>query len=419
MGRGCSDMGDYEKMSKGRMISFNTSSCAPVSEALAKSVIVAIQEVESRKRARRGCDQATFEQAVDFILGDLLKAYSGDSSQYAYRAEGKTNFYGSPVGHSTWKAIMPALIDLGYIEYHKGSSHKNPFDEGSYISGSASRFLATESLIDLAESTGINFDTLSEYYFTEMPKSVLKLKASKRGKLIAKQLPIAETPRTEALAAQVHHLNKYLSKQTLTGGSFEGYRRSFSNGERAGFDWNQGGRLYAVGNSYQHLSGERRASMQINGESVVEVDVSASHLSIYMGEMGHRASDGIDLYAIDGVSRAAVKQYIASSFGLCKLITKWPTAADAEVVAFDVADIREAVCGAIPCLVSLADSGLNWATLQYLEAEALIDAMQSLHDQDIPAYGVHDSLIVPVSGERECREALTRAWRARRWSIAL
>jgi len=138
-----------------------------------------------------------------------------------------------------------------------------------------------------------------------------------------------------------------------------------------------------------------------------------------MGEMGERASDGIDLYAIDGVSRASVKQYIASSFGLAKLINKWPTAADAEVVAFDVADIREAVCGAIPCLVSLADSGLNWATLQYLEAEALIDAMQSLHDQDIPAYGVHDSLIVPVSGKRECREALTRAWRARRWSVAL
>ena len=36
-------MSDYEKMIKGRMISFNTSSCAPASEALAKSVIVAIQ----------------------------------------------------------------------------------------------------------------------------------------------------------------------------------------------------------------------------------------------------------------------------------------------------------------------------------------------------------------------------------------
>ena len=391
----------------------------PSSETLAEDVVSIIQGAEGRKRTRRANDLNSFKQAVDYILGDMLLAYVGESSQYAYRAEGKTNFYGSPVGHSTWKSIMSVLIDLGYIEYFKGTNHKNPFDESSYLSGSASRFLATESLVGLAESHGINFDTLSEHYVTNMPKSVLKLKASKRGKLDAKELPIAETPKTEALAAQVHRLNKYLSKQTLTGGSFEGYRRSFNNGELAGFDWNQGGRLYAVGNSYQHLSGERRAAMQINGEPVVEVDVSASHLSIYMGEMGHRGPDGIDLYAIDGVSRAAVKQYIASSFGLGKLITKWPAAVDAEVVVFDVAVVREAVCGAIPCLVSLADSGLNWATLQYLEAEALIEAMQSLHGQDIPAYGVHDSVIVPISGLKAARNALENTWKVRGWSIRL
>lgn len=412
-------MSDHERMRKGRMIAFNTSACVPSSEALTESVASIIQGAEKRKRARRAKDLKSFKQAVDYILGDMLLAYVGESSQFAYRAEGKTNFYGLPVGHSTWKAIIPVLIDLEYIKYYKGSNHKNPFDEGSYISGSASRFMATESLVGLAKSHGINFDTLSEYYVTEMPKGVVKLKASKRGKLAAKELPIAETPKTEALTAQVHRLNKYLSKQTLTGGSFEGYRRSFNNGELTGFDWNQGGRLYAVGNSYQHLSGERRGLMRINGEPVVEVDVSASHLAIYMGQIGHRALDGIDLYAIDGVSRAAVKQYIASSFGLGKLITKWSAEAQAEVVVFDVAVVREAVCGAIPCLVPLADSGLEWATLQYLEAEALIEAMQSLHEQDIPAYGVHDSLIVPVSGERECREALTRVWRARGWSVAL
>ena len=412
-------MSDHEARRKGRMIAFNTSACMPSSKALTESVASIIQGAERRKRARRAKDLKSFKQAVDYILGDMLLAYVGESSQYAYRAEGKTNFYDSPVGHTTWKSIMPALIDLGYVEYFKGSNYKNPFDEGRYLSGSASRFLATESLISLAESHGINFDTLSEYYVTEMPKSVLKLKASKRGELEAKELPIAETPKIEALIAQVHRLNKYLSKQTLTGGSFEGYRRSFSNGELAGFDWNQGGRLYAVSNSYQHLSGERRAAMQINGEPVVEVDVSASHLSIYMGEMGHRASDGIDLYAIDGMSRAAVKQYIASSFGLAKLITKWPTTADAEVVAFDVVDVREAVCDAIPCLVSLADSGLNWATLQFLEAEALIEAMGLLHAQDVPAYGVHDSLIVPLSRQCDCRRAITQAWKVRGWSIAL
>ena len=402
-------MSDHEARRKGRMIAFNTSACMPSSKALTESVASIIQGAERRKRARRAKDLKSFEQAVDYILGDMLLAYVGESSQYAYRAEGKTNFYGSPVGHTTWKSIMPALIDLGYVEYFKGR----------YLSGSASRFLATESLISLAESHGINFDILSEHYVTEMPKSVLKLKASKRGELEAKELPIAEKPETAALAAQVHRLNKYLSQQTLTGGCFEGYRRSFSNGELASFDWNQGGRLYAVGNSYQHLSGERRAAMQINGEPVVEVDVSASHLSIYMGEMGHRASDGIDLYAIDGMSRAAVKQYIASSFGLAKLITKWPTTADAEVVAFDVVDVREAVCDAIPCLESLADSGLDWSTLQFLEAEALIEAMESLHLQDIPAYSVHDSVIVPISGLKAARNALESTWKVRGWSIRL
>ena len=391
----------------------------PSSETLAEDVVSIIQGAEGRRRARRANDLESFKQAVDYILGDMLLAYVGESSQYAYRAEGKTNFYGSPVGHSTWKSIMPALVDLCYIQYFKGTNHKNPFDEDGYLSGSASRFMATDSLVGLAESHGINFDTLSEYYVTEMPESVLKLKASKRGKLGAKELPIAETLKTDALSAQVHRLNKYLSQQTLTGGCFEGYRRSFSNGELADFDWNQGGRLYAVGNSYQHLSGERRAAMQINGEPVVEVDVSASHLSIYMGEMGHRASDGIDLYAIDGVSRAAVKQYIASSFGLAKLINKWPTAADAEVVAFDVVDVREAVCDAIPCLESLADSGLDWSTLQFLEAEALIEAMESLHVQNIPAYSVHDSLIVPASCLGLARRALEAAWESRGWSIRL
>jgi hypothetical protein len=89
------------------------------------------------------------------------------------------------------------------------------------------------------------------------------------------------------------------------------------------------------------------------------------------------------------------------------------------MVFFDVVDVKEAVCGAIPCFVSLADSGLNWATLQFLEAEALTEAMQSLHEQDIPAYGVHDSLIVPVTTLEATRNALKNAWQIRGWSIRL
>jgi len=398
----------------------HTTACAPPSDALAYHVADAIQQSENRKRSRTADALASFNLAVNLILGDLFIAYLQDDSHWAFRSERPLAFSGEAVGYKTWKIIIPALIDLGYVEYHKGNNKKNPFEKGTYLSGLASRFKVTESLVDLAESHGIRFDELSEYYTTAMPKDVLKLKASKRGKLEGEELPIAESLKTRALSVQVHRLNKYLSQQTLNGGSFEGYRRSFSNGELPRFNWNQGGRLYAVGNnSYQQLRSERRGSMHINGEPVIEIDVAASHLSIYMGEMGQRAPDGIDLYAINGFSRAAVKQYIASSFGLAKLINKWPTAADAEVVAFDVVNVKEAVCGAIPCLVSLADSGLSWATLQFLEAEALIEAMESLHEQDIPAYGVHDSLIVPVTGRDAAHNALKKAWQIRGWSIRL
>ena len=105
-------MSDHERMRKGRMIAFNTSACVPSSEALTESVASIIQGAEKRKRARRAKDLKSFKQAVDYILGDMLLAYVGESSQFAYRAEGKTNFYGLPVGHSTWKAIIPVLIDL-------------------------------------------------------------------------------------------------------------------------------------------------------------------------------------------------------------------------------------------------------------------------------------------------------------------
>ena len=396
---------------------FHTTACAPPSDALAYHVADAIQQSENRKKSRTADALASFNLAVDLILGDLFVSYLQDDSHWAYRSERALAFSGEAVGYKTWKIVIPALIGLGYVDYHKGSSRKNPFDEGTYLQGLASRFKVTESLVALAESHGIRFDELSDYYITAIPKNVLRLKASNRGKLGGEELPIDDTTQTRALSAQVHRLNQYLSQYTLTGGLFEGYRRSFSNGEFPNFNWNQGGRLYAVGgHTYQQLSGERRGLMQINGEPVVEIDVSASHLSIYMGEMGHKVADGSDLYSVEDFAREDVKQFITMSFGQGKLPKQWPKKSN---IVVGIHDVREAVCRAIPCLLSLAESGHDWATLQYLEAETLIQAMQSLHKKDIPAYCVHDSLIVPVSREQECRKALTRAWQIRGWPIRL
>ena len=41
------------------------------------------------------------------------------------------------------------------------------------------------------------------------------------------------------------------------------------------------------------------------------------------------------------------------------------------------------------------------------------------YEWDIPAYGVHDSLIVPVTGRDAAHNALKKAWQNRGWSLRL
>jgi len=405
---------DYEAMYNARMMGLRTRACTPFSESLANSVQLTIISAESRKRARRADDKESFNLAVDLVLGDLLKAYVRES-QWAFRATGKSNFVGEPFGYKTWLSIVPILTNLGYIEYRKGSNRMSPFGDG-YVKGSASRFKASDKLIALAKSHGVSVESINDHYATQLPKELLLLKATKRGKVGGASMPVMSNQTTEALRLQVNKINQYLSEQNLSGGDFDGYRRTFNNGDAERFNWNLGGRLYCVGNGYQHLSGERRAAMLINGESVVEIDVSASHLAIYLGLMGHKVPDSTDLYGVEGIAREDVKQFITMSFGQGKLPKKWPNKSNI-VVGID--DVREAVCAAIPCFEFLADSGHDWATLLFLVAEAFMEAMESLHKKDIPAYGVHDSLIVPKSGGESARRALETAWSSRGWSLRL
>lgn len=406
---------DYEAMYNARMMGLLTRACTPLSEGLADSMQLVIKEAESRKRARTADEEKAFNLGVDLVLGDLLKAYAREG-QWAWRATGKSNFVGEPFGYKTWLSIVPILTDLGYVEYHKGSNKKSPFGDG-YVKGTASRFRATDKLIALAKSHGVAVASINDHYATKLPREVLRLKATKRGKVGGKSMSVPSNQTTEALRLQVNKINQYLTKQNLSGGDFDGYYRTFNNADSERFNWNLGGRLYSIGETtYQWMSGERRASMMINDEPVVEIDVSASGLSIYASLMGHKMPDGTDLYSVEGFARDDVKQLITMSFGQGKLPKQWPKKSN---IVVDIDEVKQAVCDAIPCLLLLADSGHDWATLQYLEAEALIEAMESLHEQDIPAYGVHDSLIVPVSREQECRKALERAWKARGWPIRL
>ena len=80
-----------------------------------------------------------------------------------------------------------------------------------------------------------------------------------------------------AMEAEIKELNSFLVSFDLDGAGFSGYRRLFNDGDVEGFDFQWGGRVYAVGDhSYQGMKQQDRARIRIGSEEVVEIDINAS-----------------------------------------------------------------------------------------------------------------------------------------------
>jgi hypothetical protein len=218
------------------------------------------------------------------------------------------------------------------------------------------------------------------------------------------------TLQVEDLERSVHELNEFFAKQTLRGGSHEGYVRIFHNGDDPYFDWNLGGRLYSqhFSESYQVLSADKRARMTINGEPVEEIDIRASYLTIFLSLHGIQPDHWRDPYLLDGLGasdRSAVKAWMVATFGNSKPIRRWPPQMlqkSPELKQYRVAVITEAVLAQYPALQKWGQP-LNgrihgWADLMCLESSIMISTMLDLkRNHSTPSLSVHDSLIVPAS----------------------
>jgi len=85
----------------------------------------------------------------------------------------------------------------------------------------------------------------------DLPKQPLELRARKVGSFYTNTKPTGRpmeferTPIAEQIESVVRKLNEFFAKQTLRGGSHEGYVRIFQNGDDPHFRWNMGGRLYS------------------------------------------------------------------------------------------------------------------------------------------------------------------------------
>jgi hypothetical protein len=161
--------------------------------------------------------------------------------------------------------------------------------------------------------------------------------------------------------------------------------------------------LYSVGESYQQHSEDKRLEMKINDKPVAEIDIRASHLTIYHAMVGEPLDTRSDPYARVKIDRNVAKLWVMETLGNGAPKTKWSpeTVKDYKAKGQQLpkaATVAKAMLEAFPALKKLEEHPRKdlWATLQYLESEAILATMLILKRRHkVPSYSMHDGLLIP------------------------
>jgi hypothetical protein len=390
---------------------------SPAAENLIKQVFgeFAHWQRESGKRVRklRAKSGQAYHDAIERFVGGLLRARADTTtSGRIYHAIGKTTFDDVPVNYDVFMGVLKGLEALGFVGLEKGRISL----------GRATSFWATDKLLKLAERFGVHLDNINDHFKLEPPHYPLVLRGRSIGVGRTKRPgPIIRnyerTQTTKALEEDIRELNEFLAGCEITGGEHQGYTRNFNNAS-----WKKGGRLYSVG-GYQQMPEKKRLEMTINGEAVAEIDIKASHLTIYHSKLKAPLSRDSDPYERVGVDRSLAKLWTVASFGNSSPATKWPpemaknykkdNGKEISKVA-KAKDIRKKMLAAFPALRKLETfKGKDiWGDLQRIEAEAIINTMLILkREHGIPSLSMHDGIIVPRSGVGWTKTTLTQQYR--------
>jgi len=224
-----------------------------------------------------------YANAGGAFIADLLAAIKRDRSEGWVRcSHNKSDYTDKYVSWSMFDSLRKAWLEAGLIEHKPGYPGMLAFGNPGPTSGKLTRYRATPRLLEIAAEHGSTPDNVLEYFKVkfEMPSELIRLtKPSK---------PTPNTPRVAKLRSDVAELNAFFAKQTLTPPTIKhlGWIRMF-HGYTEGYRWNKGGRLYSQPQGptcYQNLPEASldadqltRPQLRINGERVVEIDISSSY----------------------------------------------------------------------------------------------------------------------------------------------
>ncbi|EAP77848.1 hypothetical protein ISM_06125 [Roseovarius nubinhibens ISM] len=399
-------------------------------KSLAKQTLAYEAEHYPRARARQQAAFESFNGAIGAFAADLMYHYGNHEAEgFMYRPLDREELSHTLVSARNFEKLVQYWGNLGWLEM---TGHIKATDdwEGQKIPGysRARRYRATVSFVEQAQACQITPDTVTAHFeingnqvdlvqFRETNKTAHGQRRG--GKRVRLKGPAADyqlqTMRRLNRAMQAH---SYSLKEPPT------LRRLFNCVERDGFDFDLGGRFYcSSSDDWMEMPKEERKHITIDGEATTEIDVSASHLFILYAIHGERLDYVSDPYNVAEYPRDVVKQIIVTMIGAGKPPQRWPKGftkrykqqhGHLPIKDYKLKDVREAVLRKHPLLKKLKTGKLDWANLQFEEAECFLAAMLSLHEaKSIPSLPVHDSLIVRQSDVHIAKEILEKSYKDR------
>jgi hypothetical protein len=213
-------------------------------------------------------------------------------------------------------------------------------------------------------------------------------------------------PIVAARVEQIGRLNAFMAAQVIDGADNPSFRCIFNKGDSIDHDYAKGGRLWCIGGGYQAMPKADRRAIQINGQPTVELDIGSSHLTIFLAKNGISFDPSEDLYSIAGFDRQVIKWMVNLTLSQQRKPTRWPRDFVEEyrekfgqslIEVYPFNRVRQAVLDKHPFLRDRDCIDMDWADLQFIEAEAIISAVSNLCKIGVPTLPVHDSLIVRIN----------------------
>ena len=362
---------------------------------------------ETRKRARRPADQATYDRTVEAILCDLCAvALEPDNDSIHLPLSNKvlrskSRYKGTALG-KTLPDILKVMSapEMGFVVLEKGhSTFKIVGDElnVAFAGGRQTILRASPKLLSRIERFDITRGDMGQ----APEEEVLILRAPKRhSNSIAAYQEYEDDEGTLALRHQMTDINAWLDTADITCSLPQAdpaqrrLRRIFNNA-----DFAQGGRLY--GGFWQPMSSDaRQEHILIEGDCCVELDYGQmSLLLLYARAQAQDHMPSGDLYdlsehGIPVTCHPGIKKVMQAIINSPKIPRRLPKGSREHLPSrINLRDILRAVEKKHPVIFPLMTSGIGMQLFRK-ESDILVEVLEALRSQAIVALPVHDAVIV-------------------------